>query len=218
MPSTPSLPEALRMALDARAGQIRTALPGVVVEYHRAEQTADIRPTVWPDGEEAPILPSIPVVWPRGGGGYLVFPLTDDSKWAPGDTGLIIVCEADIAEWRRTAEVGSPADVARHHLQNACFLPGLVPIGREVSHPAGTVVLNGAGDLRLGEASATHALAFGDDWAVDFDTWRIAHNTWVDAVALAVGGLGGASAAMKAATTALTAALAGDLSTQVKTK
>lgn len=215
---TPTLAEALSAALDARASQIRTALPGVVVEYHRTLQTADIRPTVWPDGEEAPILPSVPVVWPRGGGGYLVFDLTEDSKFVPGDTGLIIVCEADLAEWRRTGEAGPPADAARHHLQNAVFIPGLVPAGREFAHFAGSAVLDGAGDLRLGGALASHALAFGDLWSGDFNTWRVAHTAWVTAIVGAVPALAGAGATMQAADTALASALALHLSTVVKTK
>ena len=168
---TPSLVEALSAAMDARANQIRTALPARVVVYNRTEQTADVRPEVWPDGEEAPIIPTVPVIWPRGGGGYLVFPLTGEVKPIPGDTGLLLACEADIAEWRRTGEAGGPADSARHHLQNAVFLPGLVSQGHNLSAPAGATVLDGAGDLRLGGSAAFQHVIMGEPLIGAFTAW-----------------------------------------------
>ena len=174
----PDLTEAIRAAIDARAGQVRTALPARVMEYNRATQVADVRPEVWPEGEEAPIVPTVPVLWPRGGNAYLHFNLTPHTKFTPGDTGLLVCCEADLAEWRRTGEAAAPADTARHHLQNAVFIPGLVPSGHDLDHFPTTTVL-AASDLRLGVHDATKA-ALHADLLVDLNSVFIAITAWAN--------------------------------------
>ena len=146
---TPTLAETMAAALDARADQIRTAMPGEIVTVNAT--TVDVRPTVWPGGEAAPIIPSVPIEWMRVGTAYLVLPL------AVGDTGMLTVCEADIAEWRRTGESGQPADVARHHLQSAVFRPGLGVASSDIGIPIGFAALVAA-DLRLGDAGAVRAV------------------------------------------------------------
>jgi len=139
--------EVIGQAMDARADEIRTAMPARVISYSLTAQTAEVQLTVWPGGEEPPVIPSVPVIWPRGGASYLVMPLAAD------DTGLIICCEADLAEWRRTGEAAAPADLARHHLQNAVFIPGLAVASDTVVQYANTTILSGD-DVRLGDANA----------------------------------------------------------------
>jgi len=154
---TPTLAEALAAALDARAAQIHTAVPARVISYDAAAQTADVAPATWTGSTAPPVVPRVPVVWPQGGGGYLVFPLHG------GDTGLLVACEADISEWRRTGEEGPAADAAVHHQANAVFIPGCNPAASTLSAPAGATVLDGAGDLRLGDGTATNHVAQGED-------------------------------------------------------
>jgi len=168
---TPTLQEVLTAAIDARTSEMRVAMPAVVVGYNHAEQWADVRPAVSAPGEEQPIVPHVPVLWPRGGTGYLLLPLAAD------DSGLLVCCDADIAEWRRTGEVGAPADDARHHLQSAVFIPGLVPTGHEVtSGGAGAAVLS-ADTVRLGDAAASKA-AVHEDLLSDLNAFLGALTTW----------------------------------------
>jgi hypothetical protein len=147
-------------------------------------------------------------MWPRAGGGYLVFPL-DPTKHR--ETGLLICCEADITEWRRTAEPATPADQARHHLQNAVFIPGLVPRGEDLDAPAGATVLNGFWDLRLGQADCGPG---NDGSAVRGGLLYDAFNVWLPLVQAAIVAGGGTD--ITAANTALLGAIVGALSSQVK--
>jgi hypothetical protein len=200
------LAEVLQEALDARAAEIRTALPAVVVSYDRVVQRANVRPAVWPQGEEQPILENVRCVFPRGGGGYLHFQV------AAGEAGILIACEADIQAWLRTGEVGPAPDVARHHLQNAIFLPGIAVDGSELSPapPVSGVVLEGAGDLRLGTGAATEPPLGGNlmvtavtNLAQAVNVWSLAHAVWTAAIVGFIPGLAPAKATIDAATTVL---------------
>ena len=185
--------------MDARAAQIRTAIPAEVYSYAHLTQIADVRPTVWTDGEAPPIIPSVPVYWPRGNGAYLHMPLRAHSdKWL-GTMGLLIACEADIGEWRRTGQEGPPADEARHHLQSAVFFPG-IPSYDNVMYPEpdnASCILAG-GPVRLGDPNATSHVVHEalltnlNALLVDFgsfltllDTWggTTAHANWAAATA-----------------------------------
>ena len=142
-----------RDILDAREENLRldleTAFPARVQSYDAAAQTADLVPLIrrqvpQPDGshtlEELPVLPSVPVCFPRMGLGVLTLPV------AAGDTGLVVVCSGAIGHWRvGDGDVADPGDLRRHHLSHAVFLPvGLVPQSRKLTHaPAAAGVSGG---------------------------------------------------------------------------
>lgn len=132
-----------RDILDAREENLRldleTAFPARVQSYDATAQTADLVPLIRrpvPQGddsyamEELPVLPSVPVCFPRMGQGVLTLPV------AVGDTGLVIVCSGAIGHWRvGGGDVTDPGDLRRHHLSHAVFLPvGLVPQSRKLTH------------------------------------------------------------------------------------
>jgi len=155
----PTLAEVLQQAMDARAAQIRTAIPAEVYSYAHLTQIADVRPTVWTDGEAPPIIPSVPVYWPRGDTHYLHMPLRVHTDKIKGDMGYLIASEADMGEWRRTGEEGPPADAARHHLQSAVFFPGIPSYDRTLYPPPdNTSLILSGGPVRLGDPSATAAV------------------------------------------------------------
>ncbi len=180
---TPTMQEVVGGALDARAAEIRTAMPARVASYNLTTQTADVQPTVWRQGEESPIVPSVPVIWPRGGDSYLAMELTS------ADSGLLICCETDLAEWRRTGESGAPADEASHHLQNAVFLPGLSPSTRTLSQTAGAAVLAGNSVL-LGDVLATNA-AVHEALLPDLSILCSSLSTWAGNVQAIIGAVAG---------------------------
>lgn len=208
---TPTLEEVFTAALDARAAQIRTAMPAEIVTVNAT--TVDVRPTVWPGGEAAPILPSVPIAWPRAGTAYLVLPIEH------GDTGLLLCCEADLAEWRRTGEAGTPADEARHHLQNAVFLPGLGTAATDIAIPqgatAGRTVIRGRPTLCLNSVTATEPVVLGTSFNADMQIWLGAVQTFCTAAAAAVPALAPACGALSAAAGVLMGNLPGDMSTSV---
>jgi len=127
---------------DAREERLRldmeTAFPARVQRYDPDLQVADLVPLVrrqvpQPDGshttEALPVLPCVPVIFPRMGQWFVSFPVE------PGDTGLVIVCSGDIGPWRiGGGDVTDPGDLRRHHMSHAVFLPaGLVPRARKLT-------------------------------------------------------------------------------------
>jgi hypothetical protein len=127
---------------DAREERLRldmeTAFPARVQSYDSDLQVADLVPLVrrqvpQPDGshttEALPVLPCVPVCFPRMGQWFVSFPIE------PGDTGLVIVCSGDIGPWRiGSGDVTDPGDLRRHHMSHAVFLPsGLVPRARKLT-------------------------------------------------------------------------------------
>lgn len=147
---TQSTAETLRQILEANALEIHTALPGVVRSYNSADQTAEIRlgllrvlPSTQEEDaedetEELPILQSVPVAWPRGGGLFLHWPLEE------GDSVLVCFCEVDTNAWRSSGGVADPGLPTRHGLSGAVAVPGL--------YPRSAVIESASGDYgRLGK-------------------------------------------------------------------
>lgn len=130
------LAELIRKAMEHRLADVRTAMPARVQSYDVTTQTVDVSPlvreiteTAGDDIEEAlPVIPSVPVAFPRAGGFFVTFPIV------PGDTGQIVICDRSIDQWRTrgsqsfTPEYGyavHPLDKRRHGLAGAVFYPGL---------------------------------------------------------------------------------------------
>lgn len=123
---------------DAREEQFElrhhVAYPGRVQAYYPETQTADVVPLIrqqvpQPDGsyvmEELPVVPSVPVIFPRVGAWFLSFPI------APNDTVQLLVNTSAIGHWRvGSGDVTDPGDLRRQHLSHAVAIPGLYTRGR----------------------------------------------------------------------------------------
>lgn len=127
----PTLAEVIRAALDSRLNDVHVALPGKIVTYNPSTQEADVLPTIrralpTADGgithEDLPIIPAVPVVFPRGGGYSMTWPL------APGDHVLLVVCSSAIGQWAVTGITSDPVDLRRHDLSHAVAIPGIAPV------------------------------------------------------------------------------------------
>lgn len=140
---------------DALRLDLETAFPARVQSYDGSAQTADLVPLVrrqvpQPDGshamEELPVLPCVPVLFPRMGSAFVSLPV------AAGDTGLVIVCSGAIGHWRAgDGEVSDPGDLRRHHPSHAVFLPlGLTTRARALTQTGAA----GAGGAVIGFDSA----------------------------------------------------------------
>jgi hypothetical protein len=117
MAREPTLAEVLRTAIENRLLDVHTAIPGKVVTYDAARQTADVQPMVRhafrrSDGstafEDLPVCPSVPVAWPSGGGFYLHLPL------AAGDTVMLVFSQSATGAYRETGQLSPPGDLRRH--------------------------------------------------------------------------------------------------------
>ncbi len=218
MPERPVDPD-LQDVLDAREEdlllRLSTALPVRVQRYDATLQVADVVPLVRSpvpraDGtythEELPVVPSAPVVWPRVGAWALTMALQ------PGDTGLLVCCQADVGTWR--AGDGSPVDpvdLRRHHLSHGVFVPGLYRRGAALTSAAsGTasavlghdtsgarIVFRAGGDVEVTTATpgtlllqgGTQPYVNGTVYADALGTFLAVLAAWVAAVGVAVAGV-----------------------------
>lgn len=149
---TPELQDVIGDAIESALLDLHTALPGTVKTYDASTQTATVALGVQrmvPSDrsyavESLPELLSVPVSALRAGQFVIRVPV------APGTTGLVIFTEAAISEWRALGREASPADIGRHTLSGAVFLPVLVP-----ALDALPVAEGGSSDLIVGEVGGT---------------------------------------------------------------
>lgn len=128
--------ELLRLAIESRLGDVYTALPGRVESYDAASQTADVAPTVRravptgpetpPKLEDIPVIPNVPILFPRGGAFSVTWPLEK------GDHVLLVVMTYAFAQWRKSGKTADPGDLRLHHVNNAVAIPILAPNGGAV--------------------------------------------------------------------------------------
>jgi len=158
-----SLAEVLRRVLESRLAEVHVALPGKVERYDSAREVADVRPMLRraiPDEngeaflETLPVIPSVPVAWPAGGGCAVTFPL------AVGDHVEIVFQDFDVDQYRRTSgALSDPGVRASHGLSGAVAIPSAVnaPVGAHASHVK--VVLGAGKELHVGGDTDAAALA-----------------------------------------------------------
>ena len=149
----PTLAEALAEIFDSWMVDMHTALPGRVESYDPAAQTADVLPMVRrarerEDGsvatEDLPVLPSVPVAFPRGGGYFLSLPIQK------GDFVMLVFQEASIDQFRKKGELTHPGDLRRHSLSAPVAYPGLYPTnGKLADAHASNVVLGKDGGSQI---------------------------------------------------------------------
>lgn len=149
----PTDDDVIRGWIEHHLADVHTAMPARVQSYDAATQTATLVPLVrhavlLGDGsverEELPVLPAVPVLWPRFGGHFIAGAL------AAGDVVLVVFCESDTGPWRAgSGDVSNPADLRRHSLSHGVAIPGL-------AHRAGAL-------QHAPAASGTDRLVIGDD-------------------------------------------------------
>lgn len=156
----PTWQEIISEAIESRLLELHTAIPGKVISYDKATQTAEVVPVVQraeprEDGGNTltplPSIPNVPVGWQRGGGGGLTMPLK------PGDHVLLVFNEAAIGHWRASGELAPPGDLRRHSLGYPYALPCGGPESQALTDAAGDgeiVLTVGDNVFRVGGASA----------------------------------------------------------------
>jgi len=178
-----STAETLRRVIESHALDLHVALPGVVRSYDHETQTADVEPGVQrvrpaededtdaDSPERLPVIPAVPVAWPRAGGHFVHWPMQ------AGDSVLLVFSESDLNAWRESGGVVDPGIGARHGLSGAIAIPGLYPradviasadasngrIGRDGGHyvefRADEIRIAGGEDLTLADPLEAHLKA-----------------------------------------------------------
>lgn len=125
-----TLAEVIRGALDARVASLRVSMPGEIVSFDAATQTAHVRPAlsdvVAVEGgataaRPLQVIPHVPVQFPGGGGFSLTFPVR------AGDPCLLVFSDRSIDEWFARGGQVTPEAARQHHLTDAVAILGVRP-------------------------------------------------------------------------------------------
>ncbi len=165
----PTLAELLEVALRDDRAEIHVSMPGEIVSYDAAKQTALVRPMLkrvvfTEDGEqvheELPPVANVPVVWPGCAG------LTVHGVLEPGDTGDMVFSSWSHNEWQATGRASAPGDLKTHGLGGAKFYPGLrhsknaaPDADNSIGKPGGLRLHFGSAAIRAGAGGDFVALA-----------------------------------------------------------
>jgi phage baseplate assembly protein V len=131
--------DALATALAGLQARLWTALPGVVESFDPITVTAVIAPTIKgvvarPDGQpevvDLPLLPDVPVVFPRGGGVTLTFPVK------PGDECLVVFSSRCIDAWWQSGGSQLAPELRMHDLSDGFALIGPQSQARKIDNIA----------------------------------------------------------------------------------
>ncbi len=165
MPSgiPPTYSEVIARAIESRLGDLYTAMPGRVESYDRATQTASVTPQVRRTlpttdediyiNEDLPVIPNVPVLFPRGGGFSITFDLVK------GDYVQLVFQMFSTAQWRQTGEVSDPEDVRLHSPGSAFAIPGIAPNAGALAGSkivAGALCINGP-EIRISDDATEYA-------------------------------------------------------------
>lgn len=116
--------------------QIRVALPGIIQSFDPNSVTAVVQPAIRyverdNDGNTStknyPLLTDVPVIFPRGGGCTLTFPVN------AGDECLVIFGDRCIDFWWQSGSIQEPVDGRMHDLSDAFAIVGPQSQAKKIS-------------------------------------------------------------------------------------
>lgn len=168
----PTLEEVLDDVITSRLQTVYTSLPGRVVSFTAATSTCTVQPfpAIYQDDEavELPLIHSVPVGFPNGGGASITYPLQ------PGDVVLLIFSSLPLSRYRTEGSEGDPTDVRQFDLTDAWALP--LAGGAQPAATAGRMVLSQPtlGKVQVGSAGLTPAAArVGDQITITMDAVNV---------------------------------------------
>lgn len=139
--------------------QLRVALPGIIQSFDPDTVTAIVQPALKGsyDGKSVPLplLVDVPVIFPRGGGCTLTFPVT------AGDECLLIFGDRCIDFWWQNGGIQEPVDQRQHDLSDGFAIVGPQSQARKISG----ISMSGA-QLRSDDGAAFVEVAAGHDITV----------------------------------------------------
>lgn len=154
-----ALAEVLASERKVLSEQMRVALPGIIQSFDRDAVTAVVQPAIRyierdNDGNQStkdyPLLVDVPVIFPRGGGCTLTFPVS------AGDECLIIFADRCIDFWWQSGGIQEPVDGRMHDLSDALCIVGPQSQAKKIGGISTT-----AAQLRTDDGSAIIELAAG---------------------------------------------------------
>ncbi|ULJ01140.1 translation initiation factor IF-2 [Klebsiella pneumoniae] len=154
---------------DARLAQaimsaMRVSMPGIIQSFDPDAVTAVVQPAIkGVEQDESgadvsvniPLLVDVPVVFPRGGGCTLTFPVKD------GDECLVIFADRCIDFWWQSGGIQEPVDERMHDLSDAFCIVGPQSQAKKISGISTTST-----QLRTDDGAAFVEVAVGHDVTV----------------------------------------------------
>ncbi|MDM4084851.1 Gp138 family membrane-puncturing spike protein [Klebsiella oxytoca] len=140
---------------------MRVSIPGIIQSFDPDAVTAVVQPAIKgvehdESGAEVsvslPLLVDVPVVFPRGGGCTLTFPVT------AGDECLVIFADRCIDFWWQSGGIQEPVDGRKHDLSDAFCIVGPQSQAKKISGISTT-----AAQLRTDDGTAFIEVAAGGD-------------------------------------------------------
>lgn len=115
---------AMEAAIETRALDLHTAIPGTVKSFDASSQTCTAQPgiqRIFRDSgpTDLPLLVDVPVQFPRGGDYVLTFPVK------AGDECLLVFSERAIDSWYEKGGSQPPVEYRTHDLSDACAIMGI---------------------------------------------------------------------------------------------
>lgn len=154
-----ALAEVLASERKVLSEQMRVALPGIIQSFDPESVTAVVQPAIRyierdNDGNQStqdyPLLVDVPVIFPRGGGCTLTFPVK------AGDECLVIFADRCIDFWWQSGGIQEPVDERMHDLSDAFCIVGPQSQAKKIGGISTT-----AAQLRTDDGSAIIELAAG---------------------------------------------------------
>ena len=115
--------------------QLRVAMPGVIQSFDPNAVTCTVLPAIMgiiptrdgTDPSDLPMLVDVPVIFPRGGGCTMTFPVK------PGDECLLVFSDRCIDFWWQSGGVQEPVDPRQHDLSDAFAIIGPQSLAKKIS-------------------------------------------------------------------------------------
>jgi hypothetical protein len=123
--TTPELGDTIRSIVDTVLIDLNVALPAKIVSYNKSKQYADVEIQLLQimDDDSTlpfPVIPNVPVVWPRANGGkaFVHLPLK------AGDDVTLVFSQRSLDNWKAQGGMTNPADIRKHHITDAVAFVG----------------------------------------------------------------------------------------------
>jgi len=174
--ATPTWATAIRTAIESELIDVHTAMICSVKSYDAATQRVDVVPQIkrpiesYDTGdithEEMPVLPNIPVAFPRAGNMSITFPLE------AGHFVLVVFNEYSIDQWLEKGRPTAPGDIGHLTMTGGIAIPiGPYPSAQALAnaHTSDLVVGEDEGtQIHIKPSGACEVTSDGGDSADDF--------------------------------------------------
>jgi hypothetical protein len=189
----PTLQDVLESAISTMIGQIHTAFPATIETYDETKALASVKPSLsrkYADGSvvDFPVIPCVPVLWPRTSRGSISFPLEKRD-------GVLIICsERSLDEWLSNGGIVAPEDKRRHSIIDGIAIPGLFSfktntkisgnLNFQINFENQTISITPDGSINVGASSLQKAMT--EAYKTALETYLAAVQVFVNACAASV--------------------------------